>query len=272
MAHPSTPSSSRTGASVSFVLFVHNEADLLVAAVERCLRALERAFADFELILIDDGSSDTTGEVMDALGERDERIVVLHNLVNLHIGISIQRGLVAARKDFVVYDGVDLPLAPEDVGDLVARMDDCDLLVLDRTSFAGYTRWRWFTSQMNRLLLRLFFRCPYADMNYTQVFRRSIVSKILPIGRSPGFTAPEMILRARRLGLRVASTPVAYHARPVRTGSLGRPHDLLWPLYELLRFRFTVWKTLRPVGAEQTDVARETPGAVALPRKKASAS
>lgn len=272
MKPKSTSLAGRAAPSVSFVLFVHNEADILGAAVERSVRALEKDFSDFEVVLVDDGSTDATGATMDDLARRDHRIVVLHNLVNLHIGMSIQRGLVAASKDFVVYDGVDLPLAPEDVGGLVAQMDDCDVLLLNRTSFAGYTRWRWFTSQANRLLLRAIFRCGYEDMNYSQVFRRSIVREILPIGRSPGFTAPEMILRATRLGLRVKAAPAAYHARPVRTGSLGHPHDLLWPLYELLRFRLTVWPKLGRAKVASPDLRLEIDKPLPLTRKKASAS
>ena len=257
--------------SVSFVLFVHNEADLLGAAVERCLRALTKDFADFELVLVDDGSTDATGTMMDALAARNDRIVVLHNLINLHIGMSIQRGLVASSKEIVVYNGVDLPLAPEDVAGLVELMEDCDVLLLNRTSFAGYTRWRWFISHANRFLLRLFFRCPFEDMNFSQMVRRSAVPQILPMARSPGFTAPELILRAMRLGLRVRSVPVAYHARPVRTGSLGRPHDLLWPLYELLRFRFTAWPRLgRTVAAPDLRLQIDKP--VTLPRKNVSVS
>lgn len=239
------PASPRCARGLSFVLFVYNEEDIVEAAARRCLEALERDFEDFELILIDDGSRDRTGEIMDRLAAEDPRVVVHHNLVNLNIGISIQRGIVAAKKEFVVYDGADLPLAPEDAKWLVSEMEDCDVLLLDRKTFAGYTRWRWFTSQVNRTLLRVLFGARWRDMNYSQMFRRSIVDDIRCVGKSPAFTAPELILRAMRLGLRVKSVPTDYHARPVRTGSLGRPHDILWSMYDLFRFRFTIWGKLR---------------------------
>ena len=233
-----------TGGSLCFVLFAYDEEGLVEGAVRRVLAALARDFPDFEVVLIDDGSRDRTGEVMDRLAREDRRIRVHHNLVNLNVGVSIQRGLAAATGEYVVYDGVDLPLAPEDVAGLVARMADCDVLVLERTSFAGYTRWRRITSRVNRLLLRILFGKVFTDMNYSQIFRRSVVPKILPLGRSPAFTAPELILRALRLRLRVRSVPVAYHPRPVGTGSLGRPHDILWTLYDLFRFRLIVWPRL----------------------------
>lgn len=230
--------------SVSFVLFVKDEEELLEPAVRRALSALERDFDDFEIVLVDDGSRDGTGETMDRLAKGDARVVVLHNLINLNVGVSIQRGLAAARKEVAVYDGVDLPLAPEDIGGLADLMADCDLLVLERTSFAGYTRWRRATSEINRALLRLLFGAPFRDLNYSQVFRSSALPRILPMAKSPAFTAPEMIIRALRLGMRVKSVPVAYHARPVGTGSLGRPHDILWSLYDMVRFRSTAWRGL----------------------------
>jgi undecaprenyl-phosphate 4-deoxy-4-formamido-L-arabinose transferase len=233
--------------SLSFVLFVKDEEALLEPAVRRALSALERDFDDFEIVLVDDGSRDRTGEIMDRLATEDARVVVRHNLVNLNVGVSIQRGLAAARKEIAVYDGVDLPLDPEDVGGLADLMAGCDLLVLERTSFAGYTRWRRVTSEINRALLRLLFGAPFRDLNYSQVFRTDVLPRILPLAKSPAFTAPEMILRALRLGLRVTTTPVAYHARPVGTGSLGRPHDILWSVYDMVRFRSMVWRKLRRV-------------------------
>jgi len=231
--------------SVSFVFFVYNEEELLEAAVRRALTALERDFEDFEVVLLDDGSKDRTGEIMQRLASEDPRIRFVPNIINMNVGIAIQRGIAAATKEFAVYDGVDLPLAPEDTRMLVEAMHDCDVLLLDRKTFAGYTRWRWITSNVNRILLRVMFGCSWRDMNYSQMFRTSIVKQIQPVGKSPAFTAPEYILRAMRLGLRVKSIPTDYHARPVGTGSLGRPHDILWSMYDMFRFRFTMWGKLK---------------------------
>ncbi len=251
----STPSADapreKLKSGVSFVLFVYNEENLLEDCVNRCLAALERDCEDFEIVLLDDGSKDGTGKVMKRLADANpSRLVFVPNIINLNVGIAIQRGIAAASKEFAVYDGVDLPLAPDDVAELVRHMngekDNADVLLLDRTSFSGYTRWRWITSNVNRLLLKILFGCPYRDMNYSQMFRTSIVRDIQPIGKSPAFTAPEYIFRAMRRGYKVKSIPTTYHARPVGTGSLGKPHDILWSMYDMFRFRFTMWGKIKP--------------------------
>jgi len=206
---------------------------------------MERDFEDFELILIDDGSTDGTGELLDELGKKyNKRICVLHNNINLNVGVSIQRGMMVSTRDFLIHNGIDFPLAADEIKNLVDIGKDYDLLVMERRSSAGYILWRHITSLVNRLLRRLLF--PFlsgqiVDMNFTQIYRRSIIKEILPLAKSPAFTTPEMIFRAKLLNLRIKSVIVDYKARPAGTGALGKPHDILWTLYDMLRFR---WITL----------------------------
>lgn len=224
--------------SVSLILPVYNEGSILEKTVIHCKKVLSENFDDFEIILIDDGSTDETGEVMDRLAELDNRIHVLHNLINLNVGVSVQRGMVSATKDYIVHNAVDLPLAPEDVPDLIKQMNKCDVLVLERTSYAGYTPWRWVTSKVNRFLLKILFGVrDLKDLNFTQIYRKEVIPKVLPLAKSPVFTTPEMIIRAKRSGLRVKPMPVDYKPRTVGKGAFGKPHDVLWSIYDMLRFR-----------------------------------
>lgn len=237
---------SKNSESISLVLPVYNEKILLEPTVRRCIQGLSRDFEDFELILVDDGSTDGTGDVMDELAKSDDHIHVLHNIVNLSVGIAVQRGMVSATKDFVVHNAVDLPLSVEDIARFIKHVKDCDILVFERQSYAGYTLWRWITSKINRLLLRVLFGSnDIWDMNFTQIYRRNIIPEISPLAKSPAFTTPEMILRAKRLGLRVKSIDVDYQPRTTGKGAFGKPHDILWSMYDMLRFRLKVWKKLK---------------------------
>jgi glycosyltransferase involved in cell wall biosynthesis len=232
--------------SISLVLPVYNEKNLLEPAVRHCIKVLSQNFEDFELILVDDGSTDGTGEVMDKLAESDKRIHVLHNYINLNIGISVPRGMATATKDYITWNAVDLPLAIEDIAGLMQYINDCDVLVQERKTYSGYTLWRLITSKINRVLLRILFRCgDIRDMNFTQIYRREIINKIFPLSKSPAFFTPEMILRAKKIGLRVKSIDVEYHPRPVGQGAFGKPHDILWSMYDMFRFRFNVWGKLK---------------------------
>ncbi len=223
-------------ASISLIIPVYNEETILLSAVENAIARLSEKFEDFEIILVSDGSTDNTGSLMDQLSVQFSQVKVLHNLINLNVGASLQRGLAIATKSFVVHNGIDMPLAAEDIARVIEKALLCDVLVLQRASYAGYTPWRWACSKVNRLLLRMLFRSPFSDLNFTQVYRREILSQIVPIAKSPAFTTPEMIIRARRLGYRVTAIPWEYQARAVGKGAFGNPHDLMWAMYDIFRF------------------------------------
>ena len=227
--------------SLSLIVPVYNERDLIIPAVERYLKVLSNDFVDFEIIFVDDGSTDGSDKIIDELAEKNGHIKVLHNLINLNLGITIQRGMMVATKEFVIFDGIDLCLAPEDFAEIVSSLNDCDMLILERRSYPGCGVWRRITSMFNRLLLRILFGSRIRDMNFTFIYRRDITSKILPLAKSPTFTHPEMILRAEHIGLRVKSIKVDYHPRTSGKGAFGKSHDILWTLYDMLRFRLKMW-------------------------------
>ena len=220
---------------------VYTEKDLLAEAVKLSDEALSRDFTDHEIILIDDGSAPEEGTLMDSLANQNERLTVIHNLETLNIGISLQKGLLKAKNDILVYNSVDLPLSPDDIGPLTKELGNNDLLVLQRRIYAGATLWRKITSKINYLLLKALF--PFAgagirDFNYTFLIKREILGKIMPLSKSPAFTQPEIILRARYNKLSVITRQTDYHARKSGKGSLGKPRDILWSLYDMFRFRF----------------------------------
>lgn len=227
--------------SLSMILPIYNERRFVREAVERCLHALDADFDDFELILVDDGSHDGTGQEIDNLAAEHERVVALHNHVNLNVGISIQRAFGIAQKALVLHNAVDLPLAPESVMALIRRAGTFDVLVLERQSYPAATVWRKTTSVVNRALRQLCFPTSTGgirDMNFTQIYRREILPTVMPVAKSPAFTTPEMILRAILAGLEVKSLTVEYQPRPGGgPGAFGRVHDIAWTMYDMLRFR-----------------------------------
>jgi len=231
--------------SLSLILPVYNEKKAVEPAVKHCIEVLSGAFEDFEIILIDDGSTDGTDNVMEKLAKTNKQIKILYNFINLNQGISIQKGFTVAKKDFVLHNAIDLPLALEDIPSLIRTAKECDVLVVERKFSAGYTMWRRITSISNRILRKLLF--PFLsrkihDMNFTQIYRGSILTKIMPLAKSPAFTTPEMILRAKLHGLRVKSILVDYQPRPTGKGSFGKSHDILWSMYDMFRFRVKSWK------------------------------
>lgn len=233
-----------TEKSVSVVLAGYNETANIDRAMEETYRTLKEHFARFELILVDDASKDDTREKMQRFAETHPGTTALPDYVNLNFGTAVLRGLCAATGDLLVFNACDLPLANEDMIALLDGMEDeTDVLVLERTQYKT-TKWRGVTSDMNRLLLKILFpRLTKGTpiLNYVQIYRREAFRQVIPLARSPIFVWPEMVFRAKMKKMNVKNIPVKCNVENVRKGAFGHPHDIIWGIYDMLRFRFRVW-------------------------------
>lgn len=241
----------KTSLGISLIIPTYNEASSLVMSINQCLTSLENDFENFEIIIVNDGSKDNSDEILTAQYSNDNRVKIVHNYINLNQGISIQRAMVVASMDYIIHNGIDLPLNPSEIKQIIDGMQDADILVLERSAYSGATKWRFIISNINILLRKVLFpdlTNGISDMNYTQVYRRNIIKYILPLAKSPAFTTPEMIIRGKFFGLKVSTKYIDYQARKSGKGSLGKIHDILWTIYDMFRFRFLLWMGLKKHG------------------------
>lgn len=98
--------------SVSAIVFVHNEAVTLRAALEELTEALDALCPEYEVIIVDDGSSDGSGEIADDLASQMAHVSTIHHKQNQGMGGVYRTGLRAAGKDiisFLASDGQPIP-------------------------------------------------------------------------------------------------------------------------------------------------------------------
>jgi len=229
--------STGSGASLTVIMPGLNEEANVEHAVGRVLAALESCVDQFEILVIDDGSTDRMGEIADRLAANDARIQVIHNERNLNYGISLARGIAASRCDWIVHEGMDLPLAPEDFALFVARFDDADVVVARRFDRSAHSPWRKLTSWTNNWLLRILYRPRTSDLNFVQFYRREYAQAVALSSSSPAFVTPELIMRAERTGRRVIEVDAEFRRREAGKAHFGRPKDIAWTLRDMFRLR-----------------------------------
>ena len=213
--------------------------------MNKCIQALEKDFNDYEIIVVDDGSKDSTFNLVREISKINSNVKIIRNLVNLNQGISIQRGFAYATKDIVMHNGIDLPFNPEKTRQILETYwQDIEVLVLEREHYSGATAWRKLTSKENVILRRILFpniSKGMVDMNFIQFYSRRLLHDLMPLAKSPAFTTPEMIFRAKYHNYNVKNIPFEFSARPVGNGSLGKLHDISWSIYDMIRFRYLLW-------------------------------
>ena len=136
----------RTSISVFFPCY--NEQENVARTVEQALGVLEKLNADFEVIIVDDGSADRTGRIADEIAARNSRVKVVHHRTNLGYGAALQSGFKAATKELVFYTDGDGQFDLNEMPALLPLIKQYDIVCGYRTEPSGQS-----DTQNQRLVL-----------------------------------------------------------------------------------------------------------------------
>ncbi len=109
---------------VSVVIPLHNEADTLLELYTRVQRTMDSVGSPWELVLVNDGSTDKTPELLDRIFEKDPRVVVVHLRRNYGQTPALMAGFDHARGEFVVAMDGDLQHAPEEIPTFLDKIQE----------------------------------------------------------------------------------------------------------------------------------------------------
>ena len=226
----------RSTKSITVIFPAYNEEQNIRSAIARAVEAMGPRFHFFELLIIDDGSTDRTGEIAEELARIYPEITVIHNGENLGLGETLYRGFQCARGELVIQNAMDYPLDLRDLDKMIPLLEEADVIVAVRKAYAGYSPYRRLTSRVNRFILRSLFDPKLRDYNYTQLFKREVLSAARPCSRSTVFIAPEIIIRAQEAGFRIRELDVDYHPRVFGEATSGKPKVILRSLRDMFMF------------------------------------
>lgn len=221
---------------LTVLLPAYNEEANVEDAIGRCREALAGRVPSYEIVVIEDGSTDGTRDRLRALREQIPELRVIENPVNLGVGIGLLVGMRAARGEIVIHDAMDYPFDLADLDRVLPLFPAWDVVVVARTDRSAHSPWRKLTSFVHLWLVRLLFRMPYADMNFVQAYKREVLEAVRVRAKSPAFVTPETLIRARDLGFRITEVRAPFRRRERGTANYGKPRDILWTLADIISF------------------------------------
>jgi len=221
---------------ISVVIPAYNEEQSIRLTVDRCVRSLRALFERFEIIIVDDKSTDATPQIADELSSQYPEVRVIHNECNLRQGASLVRGFKEARMNLVTHNAMDYPFDLSNLKQIFPLLERTDVVVGARKSRPDSSIYRRFLTAANLFLLRNCFDLKLKDYNFIQIYRREVLDALEFRETSTGFLIPSLLFQVHRLGYRIDEVLLDYQPRERGEAKSACPRVLVETLWDMFKF------------------------------------
>jgi glycosyltransferase involved in cell wall biosynthesis len=221
--------------SLSFVFPMYNEIDNIGKTIDEATTVGKRMASDLEIIVVDDASTDGSGELVDLIALDNPHLRVFHHSRNRKLGGALRTGFGHATKSWVLYIDSDLPIRMEDALAALPLTETADMVIGYRMNRCEGPKRELMSWCYNRLV-RAIFGLEVRDVNFAfKLFRRDLLREV-HLQSEGSFIDAELLLEARRAGRRIAEIGMNYHPRQAGSSTLARPGVVITLLKELWRY------------------------------------
>jgi glycosyltransferase involved in cell wall biosynthesis len=221
-----------------------NEEDYIERAMRFGKRACEDLvesgdIADYELIIIDDKSTDRTPEIADAMAAADPHVRVIHHDRNRKLGGSMKTGFAAATGDLVLYTDADLPFDMDELPRAVRLLRDYEVDIISAYRFdrTGEGSLRAVYTFVYNGLIKALFGVKVRDINFAFKLCRRRIFEHVQLKSEGSFIDAELVIRATRMGYEIMQMGVDYFPRTRGESTLSSPGVILKILREMWSLR-----------------------------------
>jgi glycosyltransferase involved in cell wall biosynthesis len=194
---------------------------------------------DYEIIIIDDASTDATPELADAMAAADPHVRVVHHAQNRKLGGSLKSGFAAATGDVVLYTDADLPFEMTELVRALRVLEtyEVDVVSAYRLDRTGEGPRRAVYSFFYNWLIQLAFGTRLRDINFAFKLCRRRVLDHVTLKSEGSFIDAELVIRAQRSGFQVLQIGVDYFPRTRGVSTLSSFGVIKKMLMEMVRLR-----------------------------------
>jgi dolichol-phosphate mannosyltransferase len=213
--------------SVSILVTAFNEDEVVDRVVRETWAIAEQLLDPYEIILIDDGSTDDTGAIVERLARELTHTRAVHHRRNLGFGASYMRGVAEARYDYLMLvcgdDGLPTPNLPR----IIEKIGSADIVIPYMRNLKEIkTPFRYFISRVYTNFLNLAFGYRLQYYNGLAVHRRDLVTQVAPKSSGFGFQA-ELLLKLLKSGCSHVEIGVDGASKAQQSSVLLRPRNIL---------------------------------------------
>ncbi|MEW6101084.1 MAG: glycosyltransferase [Candidatus Omnitrophota bacterium] len=213
---------------VSVIMPAFNESGHIASSIEETARTFDNFGCPWEIVFIDDGSTDNTYELVESLaGKFDGKIIAKKNAFNMGKGRALKRALHYVSGYYTVFLDADMDLHPVQVQVLfdIMRLDKADIVIgskLHPNSVVNYPVFRYVLSYGYYFLVKILFNLPCHDTQTgLKFFRTRVLKEVFPRILVKKFAFDlEVLVNAHHLGYKIAEAPIVLDPKR-RFGRIG---------------------------------------------------
>ena len=195
---------------------------------------------DYEVIIVDDKSTDKTGQIADRLAKEFKEVRVIHHPENMGVGQAMISGYTHAAKEWIFYTDGDAQYDVSELPLLTEHVTNFDIVIGYRLKRAEGLK-RVFTSQCFHVLVFCLFGVHFKDIDCSfKLVRRRFLEKI-SFHTNSGLVDAELLIQAKRLKFPVKEVGVHHYERKFGRSHCLRPHIIISMLLDMLKLRFKLW-------------------------------
>jgi glycosyltransferase involved in cell wall biosynthesis len=239
--------------SISAVLPAYNEEQVIAASVAAMVKTFESLDADYEVIVVNDGSTDATAEVADELARTYPHVRVVHHPANRGYGGALQTGFRSATKEWIFYTDGDAQYDPAELALLWARRSDAVDLVNGYKISRSDPFHRIVIGRLYHHIVSTLFGLTVRDVDCDfRLLRRSIFDRI-QLEKTSGVICLEMMKKITDARFRIVEVPVHHYHRAYGKSQFFNFRRIFRTGVDVLR----LWLALVVFGQHRARAARQ---------------
>lgn len=226
--------------ALSVVVLAYNEEDTIEDCVARVVDVCDDLAITYEVVIVEDGSTDRTLEVASELCKEVPQVRCVRHPVNCGSGRAIRSGVEASRGEHIIYVPADGQFDVREIGRFLHAAELADIVIGARLSRHDYTNFRLLSSGVFLAMVRVLFGTTFRDVNWVHLWHRRVFEGINV--RCEGvFLLEEIIVRAARKGFSFVEIESVYQPRQGGEATGGNPRTIFKTLKEMAAVRVEMW-------------------------------